>query len=198
MLVPRGTAEMAGKRSKVFCGDLAALKVEHSATYADGRGTKTQEEILPGLVTSVTRDGMVKAIQDGRGQEHRSQGAFFIGTVVLAADKLAEDVGIILGILESVLDGEPIRDLEELRTLVAPFLRDVSVERWPNQLGWSVAGSNVVENLDDSHTAAVSLPGDRSAVLRFEKGEAPTWTPPGGAPPVLNLRKMVRLALSSC
>lgn len=166
--------------SKARKGDLAALAIGRGATYLQNAPGCNQgpfresEEWVLGRVLSATRDGRVKAILDARGVKRLATRAHgWIRTLVVKAEKVAPDrsptiVDCVVAAVAEALGDEPIKTAAELRELINPWLENAGacVEPWPNGLGWSLGGHNVVREPDGATvTVALDLPGERTRLM---------------------------------
>lgn len=164
--------------SKARKGDLAALAFRRGATYlqkapgCNRGGIHEWEEWVLGRVVNATCDGRVKTILDARGVKYHTKTADgWTRSLMVKAEKLAPDrspaiVDCVLAAVAEALGDEPIKTAAHIWQLIRPWCDDAGacVETWPNGLGWSLGGHNVVRESDGTATVALDLPGERTRV----------------------------------
>jgi len=172
-------------------GDLVIAKVTSSAVFLRG-GRRERVSYVLGIVTSVTRDGWVKAYRTASGDVRKAAGgAHFVDTMIGRAADLSIPPTEALEKAVALLGDADLETLEEVRAVVFPWAREGKVRPWPNGIGWDVDGHHVVVEPDGTLVAAlVGLPegakGRESAIARRPAVE--------GDPTPEVLRALVRAA----
>jgi transposase-like protein len=177
-------------------GDLCAVRARTTVTLASMKRVERATWEL-GVVTSVTRDGWVKAYRVASGAERRSTGDHYVDLYVFTAAKMAVPGAELLAKLarllgEVELRADPGVGLSELKALLAPWRVEGELEAWPNGVGWDVDHHHVIREVDGTFTAAlIGLPdGVGAHVVRRRP-----WLPCSGeSPPAEFLRGLVREA----